>query len=99
MEELYQQIQHIARDFPKIEKILLFGSRAHHDHEPRSDIDLAVIAPKLAEVDWFLFTEAIENLETLLKFDLIRWEQAPDELRFEIDQCNETIYSRQLHRN
>lgn len=94
MEEIYQQIKNIAKEFPEIEKILLFGSRAHRDHGPRSDIDLAVIAPKLAESDWLYFTEAIENLETLLKFDLIKWEYAQDELRNEIDQCNETIYSR-----
>jgi predicted nucleotidyltransferase len=30
----------IAVRFPAIEKILLFGSRAHGDHSERSDIDL-----------------------------------------------------------
>ncbi|WP_211619578.1 nucleotidyltransferase domain-containing protein [Gracilibacillus kekensis] len=99
MEKLYNQIQNIAKHYFEIEKIVLFGSRAHNDHEDRSDIDLAVIAPKLTETNWFLFTEEIENLETLLKFDLIRWEHAPKELCFEIDKCNETIYLRQRDRN
>ncbi|RCW74993.1 nucleotidyltransferase domain-containing protein [Saliterribacillus persicus] len=99
IEELYQQIQQISRSFSKIEKILLFGSRAHHDHEPRSDIDLAVIAPEFTEADWYLFADSIENTETLLKFDLIRWEHAPKELREEIERCNEVVYSRKLHGN
>jgi predicted nucleotidyltransferase len=83
----------IAVRFPAIEKILLFGSRAYGDHSERSDIDLAVIAPDLIELDWFELTEMIEeDLETLLKIDLIRWETAPVKLQEEINKCHKVIY-------
>jgi predicted nucleotidyltransferase len=83
----------IAERFPTIEQILLFGSRAYGDHAERSDIDLVVIAPDIKEEDWFEFTLLLEDdLETLLKIDLIRWETASVKLKEEINQCHKVIY-------
>lgn len=51
------------------ERIVLFGSRARGDNRPRSDIDLAVFGlPKEQET---AFWNGIDDLPTLLKFDLV----------------------------
>lgn len=51
----------------KLDRVILFGSRARGDNKPRSDIDLAVkggnIAAFAADVD--------EEIPTLLMFDVV----------------------------
>ncbi len=82
--------KHISNELVKIaesyhiDQLLLFGSRAHGDADERSDIDIAVIAPHLNQRQWLDLTERIEEVPTLLKFDLIRWESAPEDLKSEI---------------
>ncbi|WOV88368.1 nucleotidyltransferase domain-containing protein [Sporosarcina oncorhynchi] len=90
---LLKQLQDIAKNYAAIESILLFGSRAYGDHSELSDIDLAVKAPNLTDLQWLVFTEEIENtLDTLLKIDLILYDQAPYSLREQIDGCNKVLY-------
>ena len=91
-EKLVSQLRHIVSRFPEIKEVLLFGSRAHGDFKQFSDIDLAVKAPKLSDMDWLTFSEQVENeLDTLLKIDLTRWENASVELKNQIQECYQEI--------
>ena len=66
--ELYQQIAAVGRQLGA-QRIVLFGSRARGDHRLRSDIDLAVYGlPRQARCS---FLDAIDDLPTLLSFDVI----------------------------
>lgn len=88
-----EQITLIAKKFPEIKEVLLFGSRAYGDHGDRSDIDLVVIAPHMSPSEWLSFTGSIEDeLETLLKVDLVRWETASPELQHEIKKCYKKLF-------
>ena len=92
-ELLVKQIHEIARGYPEIQVVLLFGSRAHGDYNDLSDIDLAVKAPKLSEIQWLLLAEQVENeLDTLLKIDCILYDHASVVLRQQIDQCHKVLY-------
>ncbi|WP_280961396.1 nucleotidyltransferase family protein [Butyricicoccus faecihominis] len=51
------------------ERIVLFGSRARGDNHERSDIDLAVYG--LPESKEAAFLDGIDELPTLLKFDVV----------------------------
>lgn len=93
-ELLITQLRKIAARCPDIQSILLFGSRAHGDYSNFSDIDLAIKAPKISDRDWLLFAEQIENeLDTLLKIDLVLYEQVSEELKQQINQCSQVLYS------
>lgn len=51
-------------------KIVLFGSRARGDNHPRSDIDLSIYGmPERQQASFYFAVE--EELQTLLKFDLV----------------------------
>lgn len=92
-ELLITQLREIATAYPEIQSILLFGSRAHGDHSNLSDIDLAIKAPRISDMDWLMLTEQIENdLDTLLKIDLVLYEQVSEELQRQINQCYQVIY-------
>lgn len=68
MKQIYNEIARVAK-INKASKVVLFGSRARGDNRERSDIDLAVY--NMPESNQSDFTEAIEQLPTLLDFDLI----------------------------
>ena len=64
--ELYCQILSLARKY-RVEKLILFGSRARGDWRAASDIDLAVSGG-----DFPRFALDIEEAaDTLLKFDMV----------------------------
>ena len=57
---------------PFIRSLRLFGSRARGDHQPRSDIDLAVDAAGAAAGDWERVLEVLDEADTLLTIDCVR---------------------------
>lgn len=68
MESLYKSIANLGKQY-SAKKIVLFGSRARGDNREKSDIDIAVFGmPKENHV---FFAQAVENLPTLLQFDIV----------------------------
>ena len=67
-EEIRQQIIALAEEF-KLEKVILFGSRARGDNRERSDIDLAIAGELANCIEFSLAAE--EEISTLLMFDFV----------------------------
>ncbi|MCD8367084.1 MAG: HI0074 family nucleotidyltransferase substrate-binding subunit [Clostridiales bacterium] len=65
---IYRQIASIGHRLGA-EQVVLYGSRARGDQRPRSDIDLAVFGA--APETYARFLDALEELPTLLDFDLL----------------------------
>ena len=84
-------VAHLGAE-PSVRRVILFGSRARGDAGPRSDVDLAVEAPGLA--DWLWLADLTEQADTLLKIDLVRLEEAPTELRSRIEVEGRTLHER-----
>ncbi len=74
-EKLNYQFLNKLKILPFIQEIWLFGSRARGDHRERSDIDLAIICPDATDSDWAIVGDIIEDADTLLKVDYIRFEK------------------------
>lgn len=83
-------------DLPFVEGILLFGSRARGDNRMRSDIDLAIICPTATDADWFKVLEIIENADTLLEIDCVRFDKLTDShlLKKSILDSNVVLYKK-----
>lgn len=71
-----------------VEEIWIFGSRARCDNQERSDIDLAIICPNATDDDWIKVMNIIEEADTLLKIDC---------LRFDKNQINSSLYKNILN--
>lgn len=80
-----------------IEKIILFGSRARNDAQPRSDIDLAFVCPSASENDWLTILDIVENADTLLKIDVIRFDMLSEinPLKEKIQKEGIVVYAKQ----
>jgi predicted nucleotidyltransferase len=80
---------------PAVERVWLFGSRARGDNFERSDIDLAVEAPSMRPYDWLKIKSDFEDeAPTLLLIDLVRWEEAEEDLREQIRDEGIVVYER-----
>jgi len=71
MEKLFEQVKKCASNYPNIYKVVLFGSRARGDYRSNSDIDLAIFSKSSSNLEVANFTNDIEDLDTLLKFDIV----------------------------
>jgi predicted nucleotidyltransferase len=79
---------------PTVNKVILFGSRARGDHRPRSDIDLAIEAPFATNSHWLHINSIIEEADTLLSIDLVRLDEASDNIKDKIFQEGQLLHAR-----
>lgn len=76
----YQFISKL-KNLPFIEKIILFGSRARGTQQSRSDIDLAIVCPLATKDQWREVLEIIDEADTLLLIDCVRFDSTDDEFK------------------
>ena len=71
VESVLAEVKRIIQEYPKIEKVILFGSRARGDERYNSDIDLCVFAPE-TQYDMFSdFASAVDDIYTHYSFDVV----------------------------
>lgn len=59
------------------QRVVLYGSRARGDHHPESDIDIAFFG---SNEGFFRFETCMEQLPTLLEYDLVHVTEKPPRL-------------------
>ena len=94
MTTVINDIKERLAETPEIERVVLYGSRARADHDPRSDIDLAIECPTASREIWRGIREKIENTKTLLFIDLIRLDTAPEAFRAKVYEEGIVLYER-----
>jgi uncharacterized protein len=92
MDSVIEQIREIAIKY-KINKLVLFGSRARGDHSPVSDYDIAIYAKNLSVLDRANFRADIDEIETLKKIDIaFVYDSATDDLMKNIKRDGVILY-------
>ncbi|MBI1877405.1 MAG: nucleotidyltransferase domain-containing protein [Chloroflexi bacterium] len=94
-ENLYNQLVYLLSAQREVEKVILFGSRARGDTEERSDIDLAIMAPAASPRQWLDIVFLLEQVDTLLPLDVVRWEEASTPLQQHILTEGIILYERE----
>ena len=86
-----------AKKYPKIQRLILFGSRGRGDAQERSDYDIAVDAPEMSDVEWSQCASFFrENIPTLCGLDLVRIQpKMALELRRHIQEEGKVFYVRE----
>lgn len=74
---LSKTLQEWLRDtfaqFPQVERVLVYGSRATGRYRPQSDIDLAVVAPTMSLREFSRLWTALDQLPILFRLDVSLW--------------------------
>lgn len=80
----------------KVERIIVFGSRAFGDYDKYSDLDLAIDAPSLTKYELLKLKEfVIYDLRTILRISLVHYSTNPQILKERITNTGVIIYVRQ----
>ncbi len=79
---------------PDVRSIIVFGSRASGDHDPRSDIDVAIEAPSLDRAALARLRDRIARLPTLYRISLTKLDTMPNALKDRVLEQGVTIYER-----
>ena len=91
-DQILKDVSDIANKY-KIEKVILFGSRARGDQSVVSDFDIAVFANDLTPKDKAQFCQDIDEIRTLKKIDVVFVnENRQDELLNNINKEGVIIY-------
>lgn len=91
------QIRRVLAETPRLERAILFGSRAKGNFKSGSDIDLALMGDAFQFKDRLRLDNALDDLNLPVFFDLVVYEQISDpDVRKHIDRAGVTLYSRDL---
>ena len=98
LEELaINQIISILGSNPKIEKVILFGSRAKGNFQNGSDIDLALLGNDLELNDVLNASIEIDELALPYKFDLVIYDRIKEKALLEhIDRVGVILFERKV---
>ena len=84
-------LEGLIRD-ERIEKLILFGSRAFGDHEDRSDIDIAVCGAMIDRLQWARIKDAAFHAKSLYWISLVHFDSNPTTLQRRILETGTVIY-------
>ena len=92
MDSVLDQIKEISISY-KVDKTLLFGSRARGDYSSASDYDIAIFENHLSALDKACLRADVDEIETLKKIDLVFVkESSKDELMESIKRDGVILY-------
>lgn len=84
----------IIESNPRVEEIILFGSRAVGDNSPRSDVDLAIRGSMLSEEDWMKLRVCVSEAQSLYWISLMDYDRSPPMIKLNIREQGKTIYGK-----
>jgi len=90
--KLIDQILSLILRYTTPKKVILFGSRARGDFKETSDIDIAIDSEE--DID-FIKEILDEEVETLLKFDVVNLRKINEDFRKRILQEGIVIYGKE----
>ena len=88
------QLLNVLTGQPQLEAIWLFGSRAMGRHQPGSDIDLCLEAPRLGHSDLLRLMNAVDDLCLPWRVDLLLLHQLDAEMRAHVQRAGRSLWKR-----
>lgn len=94
-ERVIDQLQAVFQKSSKIEKVILYGSRAKGNYKPGSDIDLTVISESLTLTELLALENAVDDLLLPYKVDLSLYSKIDnEELKEHIHRVGVEFYTK-----
>jgi len=80
--------------FDYIDKVVIFGSRAKHNANPKSDIDLCIYSLEMTAKEFIKLKIELDELPILYKIDIVHFESSNDELKKNIVKDGKLFFNR-----
>jgi predicted nucleotidyltransferase len=85
----------VIRDFDKVEKAVIYGSRANGAYKSYSDIDIAIYASQMNAIEFSRLWNALDDTPILYKLDVVHMEALQHaSLKEKIEREGRTFYER-----
>ena len=92
----WKKIFALFKHFPRINKAILFGSRAKGNYKPFSDVDIALIGQDLSIHDLLHLNNEIDDLLLPYEFDICIYNNLKsEELKEHINRKGIVVYEKQ----
>lgn len=78
-ERTIELLRKFFKEYPKVEKVYLFGSRAKGTYTRGSDIDLLLVAPQMSFSEYLRLYSNLEELDIPYQIDLIKDKELTEE--------------------
>ncbi len=75
------KLKEFFNQFNFIDRVVIFGSRARHDCNPKSDIDICVYSVQMSEKEFNKLKYEIDQLPILFNIDIVHFEKVNDKLK------------------
>lgn len=76
---ILDDIDAVIKKFPKVEKVLVYGSRATGTYKNYSDIDLAIFSKNLTPQEFSNLWNQLNDLPIIFKIDVVHFEELGNE--------------------
>lgn len=100
---IYQLEPHVANtlkeffnQFNFIDKVVIFGSRAKHTANPKSDIDLCIYSLEMTDIQFSKLKSEIDELPILYKLDVVHFEKVNKELQDNVERDGKLLFSKNV---
>ncbi|WP_251862432.1 nucleotidyltransferase domain-containing protein [Clostridium sp. Marseille-Q2269] len=93
--QLFEDIKNIISKNSKINKAVIFGSRARGDYKKTSDIDICIYGKDIQNIEINLLEDSLKEIDTPLDFDIVYFYKISKEgLKNNIEKDGILIYAR-----
>ena len=94
-ESTISQIINVFKQYPTVDKVIIYGSRAKGNYKPGSDIDLTILGDRIKEQDFTKIFTDLDDLYIPYTFDLSLYQQIDsDALKSHISRIGQVFYER-----
>ena|GEM_PF-843064 len=100
---IYQLEPHVANtlkeffnQFDFIDKVVIFGSRAKHTANPKSDIDLCIYSLEMTDIQFSKLKSEIDELPILYKIDVVHFEKVNKELQDNVERNGKLLFKKYI---
>lgn len=95
--EVAEQLKDFFNRFNFIDKVVVFGSRARHDCNPKSDIDLCIYSLEMNNEEFTKLKFELDDLPILYKLDIVHFEKSNKELKSNIIRDEKLLFQKILN--
>lgn len=91
-----QKLKDFFEPFDFIDKVVIFGSRAKHNANPKSDIDLCIYSLQMSDAQFSKLKLALDELPILYKIDVVHFEKSNEALRANIEKDGKLLFVKKV---
>lgn len=92
--QVAERLKAFFEPFDFIDKVVIFGSRAKHNANPKSDIDLCIYSLEMSDAQFSKLKLSLDELPILYKIDVVHFEKSNEALRENVSRDGKLLFKK-----